>query len=353
MNDAETFLANLPPRRLRWSGLPVSGHYHTAAAVLSGVGSDLSEFPSADLRIPTSDDTGDVLTAKWLRPRGFSLDQEPQCPLIVLLHGLGGHAGSSYIRRSASWLLENQRDVLLFNFRGAGDSCDLCRKHNHPGRTEDLRDLFRWIERNTEPNVVRCGAVPVGFSLGGNILLKFLAENEQTGPVRAAVTVSAPMDLEETSRRLSRWKNLPYRLYLLHKLRNRVLDETGFLSKKEKQRVRWTKSVWEFDKQFTAPRNGYESVEAYYADNSAIPSLPKIEVPTLLVYARDDPFVPSKTYEEFAWDDHPNLLPAISDAGGHVGFVGSDHDSLWHNRCILYAAENIDTLSATAVGSER
>jgi len=304
-----------------------------------------------DFEIPTADDSGDHLVARWLRPRGVSLEEDPVCPLIVLLHELGGHAESCYIQQSATWLLDHGRDVLLFNFRGAGESAPLCKQHNHPGRSEDLRDLFRWIGGNTRPNILRCGGIPVGFSLGGNILLKFLAEIRGGFSIPAALTVSAPLDLAAMAKRLDRIRNPPYRASLLYKLRQRVLDEDGFLSAEERKRVRTTTSIWEFDKDFTAPRNGCESVEAYYADNLACDELRAIRVPTLLIYASDDPFVPGAKYDRRTWDDRRWLFPAVVGGGGHVGFVPAGGEGLWHNRCVLHTAENLDLLpESTAVG---
>lgn len=337
------FLESVPDYHPRWHTGSWSGHPHTISAFLTGPRRPLSAYPSRRYEIPTSDGTGDKLVARWYRPRQVSLDAAPDCPLVVLLHGLGGHAESGYVQKSALYLLEHGRDVLLFNFRGAGESDPLCRKQNHPGRTEDLHDLFRWLPENSTPNVMACGSLAVGFSLGGNILLKFLAEKIDTLNLTAAMTVSAPLDLAATSRRLGRLRNLPYRAYLLHKMRKRVLkEEEGRLSAETRSRVRWTTSIWEFDKGFTAPRNGFDSVEAYYAENSAVPSLPKINVPSVLLYAFDDPFIPSDVYRSFDWQVNPRLFPLLVQRGGHVGFVEHGRELAWHNRCILQLAQSLD-----------
>ena len=85
------------------------------------------------MEIPASDQSGDLLVARWYRPTGVGVDAEPELPVVVLLHGLGGSAESPYVQSSARYLLDRGRDVLLFNFRGAGESRPLCRQHNHPG----------------------------------------------------------------------------------------------------------------------------------------------------------------------------------------------------------------------------
>ena len=219
------FLDSVPDYQPRWKSGRWSGHPHTISAFLTGPRRSLSAFPNRRFEIPTSDGTGDRLVASWYRPQDASLESEPNCPLVVLLHGLGGNTESGYIRKSALYLLEHGRDVLLFNFRGAGESDPLCRKQNHPGRTEDLHDLFGWLPNNSTPNLMACGSLPVGYSLGGNILLKFLAEDTQRYSLPAAMTVSAPLDLAATSQRLGRLRNLPYCAYLLFKMRRRILHE--------------------------------------------------------------------------------------------------------------------------------
>ena len=337
------FMESVPDYQPRWKSGKWSGHPHTISAFLTGPRRSLSAFPSRRFEIPTSDGTGDKLVATWYRPQGVSLESEPNCPLITLLHGLGGNAESGYIRKSALYLLEHGRDVLLFNFRGAGESDPLCRKQNHPGRTEDLHDLFGWLPANSTPNLMACGSLPVGYSLGGNIMLKFLAESTEDFIMPAAMTVSAPLDLAATSQRLGRMRNLPYCAYLLYKMRRRILHEDeGQLSPEIESRVRWTTSIRAFDRDFTAPRNGYDSVDAYYADNSAVPSLPKINIPTVLLYALDDPFVPADAYEDFDWQQNPNLCPLLVERGGHVGFVEREQEMAWHNRCILHLANWLD-----------
>ena len=106
--------------------------------------------------------------------------------------------------------------------------------------------------------------------------------------------------------------------------------------------MRWTTSIRAFDRDFTAPRNGYDSVDDYYADNSAVPSLPKITIPTVLLYALDDPFIPADVYEEFDWQRNPKLFPLLVERGGHVGFVEREREMAWHNRCILHLANWLD-----------
>jgi hypothetical protein len=290
------------------------------------------------LSIPTLDDADDKLLGRLVRPAGTDADAPPDCPLVVLLHGLAGHADSVYMHKTALHLLDHGRDVLLMNFRGAGESDRTCLKHHHPGRSDDIRALFE-ADYPGRDELLRCGAVLVGFSLGGNVLIKFLGEGASPA-VRAAMTISAPLDLQATSRYLGRARNLPYRAYLLSKLRYRIRTDPDGLSERDSRRIFWTSSIWEFDRRFTAPRNGYDSVRAYYADNSCADELPNVDVPTAMVYAMDDPFVPSNLYRRFDWDRHRALRPLLTDHGGHVGFNERD-GALWHNRCLMRLLEEV------------
>lgn len=336
----------------RWAGSAWSGHRHTVHGFLTGPSRALDAFPSRRFEIPTLGDGDDRLTAHLFRPKGVSLETAPDCPLIVLLHGLGGHAFSTYMRTTALHLLEHGRDVVLLNFRGAGDSAGTCKKHHNPGRSDDIKALFEAELDGPLPGagggLFPCGAVAVGFSLGGNVLIKYLGD----GPsplVRAAMTVSAPLDLAATSRRLGRGSNLPYRAYLLGKLRYRMRTDPDGLSKKDSRRLLWTTSIWNLDERFTAPRNGYSSAEDYYADNSCSQDLPNVHVSTYLMHADDDPFVPSTAYREHDWSRNPRLVPLLTETGGHVGFIERG-GTLWHNRCLTHLIKSLQAAPSAAEG---
>ncbi|MFH5806508.1 YheT family hydrolase [Alienimonas sp. DA493] len=336
--------ADLPDYPAKWLGTPGAGHLHTASAQVFGeipafspvAGRSADDGPSEALEIPTSDGTGDRLAADLFLPEV----ERPGRPLVVLLHGLGGDAESAYVRACLSDLLGAGLRVVALNFRGAGRSHETCSEYLHPGRTGDVRALLEYLEDETERDLFESGAILVGFSLGGSILLKALAttDPEILHGVRAAVTVSAPLDLAACSRRLGRVRNHVYEAYLLKRMRDQIHLSPGGVSEEELAAVDSAGSVWEFDATFTAPRRGFDAVEDYYHEDSAGHRLGKIKVPTLLIVADDDPFVPLETYEQFDWDACPHLVRKRTATGGHTGFL-CESGPLYHSRCVMTLAE--------------
>ena len=335
---------DLPDYPAKWAGLPGAGHLHTAAAQVFG---ELPLFspvadrtedrgPSEKLSVPTADGTGDVLAADLFLPD----EERAGRPLIVLLHGLGGNADSAYMRGCLSDLLGFGLRVVTLNFRGAGRSHETCEGYLHPGRTGDVRAMLTYLEEDTDRDLFESGVILCGFSLGGSILLKALATSDPAtlAGVRAAVTVSAPLDLAECSRRLKRTRNHVYEMYLLKRMRDQIHASPGGVSEDELAAVDSAGTVWEFDETFTAPRRGFDSVEAYYREDSAGHRLGQIAVPTLLLVADDDPFVPLETYEQFDRAAHPHLVRKRTPTGGHTGFLCQDGPT-YHSRCLTTLAE--------------
>ena len=335
---------DLPPYPAKWAGVPGAGHLHTAAAQVFGEVPLLSpvaaraenDGPSEELAIPASDGTGDVLAADLFLPE----HEKRGRPLVVLLHGLGGDADSAYMRGCLSDLLAAGLRVVALNFRGAGRSHETCDHYLHPGRTGDVRALLTYLEEDTERDLFGEGVILCGFSLGGSILLKALATADDAAlrGVRAAVTVSAPLDLAECSRHLGFLRNHVYEAFLLKKMRDQIHLSPGGVSDDELAAVDAANTVWMFDETFTAPRRGFETVEAYYREDSAGRRLGDVTVPTLLLVADDDPFVPLETYDAFDWGGHPHLVKHGTPTGGHTGFFCED-GPLYHSRCVAALAE--------------
>ncbi len=167
------------------------------------------------LTLALTDGTGDRLSAALDRPPA---PREGR-PLAVLLHGLSGDEVSAYVVRTTAALLPQGYTVLRLNLRGAGPSRPMSRLQYHAGRTADLAMALEALP----PEVTANGIVAVGYSLGGNMLLKFLGERGTASPVCAAVSVSAPIDLAATSERMLQWRNAPYQAYLMREIRVEAL----------------------------------------------------------------------------------------------------------------------------------
>lgn len=286
----------------------------------------LSRHPLVRLLFAVGDHSGDRLVGHLQDPGAGSAGR----PLVVLIHGLAGSSQSAYMETSASHWLRLGHRVLRLDLRGAGASRPLCRLQYHAGRTSDLRDALHRLP----PGSAAAGLLIVGYSLGGNLLLKFLAEHGSAFPVRAAAAVSAPIDLAAASRRFLARRNRIYHVSLLRAMKHESTQPGAELSPRERMAIVEARSVLEFDEHFVAPRNGYGSAAEYYGENSSVRVLDRIRVPTLVVQSLDDPWIPSDAFTRFPWQTNGDLVPLLSPGGGHVGFHGRGSPVPWHDLSI-------------------
>jgi predicted alpha/beta-fold hydrolase len=240
-----------------------------------------------------------------------------------VLHGLEGTIRSHYLQgildqaRRHAWAA----DVLIF--RGCNGEIPRARRLYHSGETTDLDFVARRLVRENPGQPL----IAVGFSLGGNVLLKWLGEQGGALPaqVRAAAAVSAPYDLERGSRHIERGFSRMYTRHFLRTLREKALaklaQEPGLFDRVQLERAH---TLFDFDDAVTAPLHGFESASDYYARSSSLQFLPGISRPTLLLSARDDPFLPREVLVSVAEvaRSSPWLTAEFHSHGGHVGFVG-------------------------------
>ncbi len=305
--------------RLPWVG----GDLQTIRNYALSVDHALPSHAVQRLEVELQDGSGDRLVAALHLP-----EETKGRPLVLLIHGISGSETSCYIVLAAAFFLARGYPVLRINQRGAGPSRRLCRQQYHAGRTEDLAQL---IDR-LDPSLTRNGLLPIGFSLGGNLLLKYLGEDGGNGPVRRAATVSAPIDLAHSCRSLMRWRNVFYHRYILTHLKRNCTAQGAELSEGERKAILGAGSLWQLDETFTAPRHGYASADDFYGANSSQSFLGGIRAPTLLIHAQDDPFVPAEPYLRRKWSNEPQLSPLLPKSGGHLGF--HDLTGVWYLRQI-------------------
>lgn len=326
--DAGAIAFDAPPFRERrpWFG----GDLQTLRNILLerlGACADLSPYPQERLTFVMPDGSGDTLVAALNRPRAAAAR-----PLAVLLHGLTGCQDSDHLLVTAAVLLAEGYAVLRPNLRGAGPSRPLCRGQYHAGRSEDLRAILAALD----PALTAHGVVLVGYSLGGNLMLKLLGEaGPAAAPVRAAVAVSAPIDLAACARRMTAPRNRGYHDYMLRRMKREALAPAAAVTPEERRRALAARTVWAFDDRFTAPHNGFGTAETYYAMNSSVRFLGAIRVPTLVIHAQDDPWIPIQAYSDFPWYANRWLVPLLPKGGGHVGFHGIGGPPPWHDLCLL------------------
>jgi hypothetical protein len=285
---------------------------------------DLSAYESRRLEFPTPE--GDQLQGVLNSPASS------ERPLVILLHGLSGCEDSSYILASARHFLDAGWPVLRANMRGAGPSRSTCARHYHAGRSEDLRATLRGLPDGATTN----GVVLMAFSLGANQMLKTMGEESpERGLVRAAISVSAPIDLARSSRQFLRPRNSLYHHWLLARMKEESAAPGAKLNRRERAAIEGARTVYQFDDDFVAPRHGFSDAGDYYARSSALSFLDSITVPTLMLHAADDPWIPAATYERHDWTTNPNLRAIVAPGGGHVGFHGRGSLTPWHDRCAL------------------
>jgi uncharacterized protein len=260
----------------------------------------------------------------------------PGSPLTILIHGLTGSADSLYIFSMARLLLDRGGPVLRLNLRGAGPSRPVCSQHYYAGRSQDFRALLPLLP----DELTRGGVMAVGYSLGGAMLLKYLGEEGAASPLAAAAAVSAPIDLAVTCRYMMRLRNRLYHHYILGLMKVEATGEGAVVSAAERGAIMGARTVWDYDDVFIAPRYGFASAENYYERCRPTRFMGDIRVPTLIVDALDDPWIPGALYRDYDWASNPSLTPLLAESGGHVGFHGTGSRQPWSDLVVARFLEH-------------
>ena len=285
-----------------------------------------ARWPGERMLLTMRDGSGDRLAASLHRPR-TATDK----PLAILIAGVTGCEGSIYIKATATALLKAGYPVLRLNLRGSPPSRPTCRDHYHAGRSEDLRDVVEDLPLSLKSD----GLVVIGYSMGGNMILKCLGEDGEASPFMAAASVSAPIDLFATTRQFTSPRNAVYHQWMLNNLKKEALVSGADITADERNAVLAARNVIEYDDLYVARRNGFNGAEDYYQQCQALTYLDAIRIPTLIIHADDDPWIPSDAYRQFDWASNPWLKPELTHAGGHVGFHARGSKVPWHDQRIL------------------
>ena len=263
---------------------------------------------------------GDFIDLAWFGPH------TAEAPLVLLLHGLTGSSDSHYILGQQQALAAQGWASVALNWRGCSGEPNLLPRGYHSGVSEDLASVIEHLQavRPLAP------LYAVGYSLGGNVLLKYLGERGAHAGLQAAVAVSVPFRLDHCADRIGLGFSRVYQAHFMRALsayvRDKkqrfsatnqpahlaVLEQLGPLDK--------MRSFWDFDGQVTAPLHGYADADDYYRRASSRYFLPAIKVPTLLIQAADDPFVFRHSVPELS-ELAPNTQLELHAHGGHVGFI--------------------------------
>ncbi len=260
-------------------------------------------------------DDGDFLDIDW-----HDSTAEACKGLVVVSHGLEGNSRKKYPLGMARHLSGDGWDVICLNFRCCSGEPNRLPRFYHSGVTDDLhRVLCHGLARGYER------AMLVGFSMGGNQTLKYLGENPKLVPpqVKGAITFSVPCQLDDAVEVMNRTSNRLYMNYFMAGLKAKIKEKASrFPELIDIEGLDQMVTFEPFDDKYTAPLHGFKNAADYYERCSSAQFLGKIEVPTLVVQALDDPFLASSCYPVEQAAKNANLFLEIPGFGGHVGFMG-------------------------------
>ena len=260
---------------------------------------------------------GDFLEAYW-----HSTNQiKTNTPIVIIFHGLAGSYKSPYIKGIMSALSNAGYNTVLMHFRSCAENVNLLPRSYHSGETADAVEFINALVLRFPHSKL----LSVGFSLGGNMLLKLLGEMKDKTPLAGSISVSPPMQLDICANAINKGVSKIYQRRLVKDLNKALVKKYAVNDMKsligiDKKDVKKLKTFWEFDATYTAPIHGFTSAQDYYTQCSSKQFLKDIHTPTLIIHSSDDPFMhkdilPSK--EELS----KNVTLELSKYGGHVGFI--------------------------------
>lgn len=249
----------------------------------------------------------DFLELKWYKQNSNKL--------VIISHGLEGNFDRPYITGMAKALVASGFDALTWNYRGCGDTLNLRSQFYHSGATDDLDTV---VQRASSENYKLIYLV--GFSLGGNITLKYLGESfSSVKCIEKALAISVPLNLDTSCTVISKKENWPYSYRFLKSLKQKVKTKAKQMSLPNTDKLNSIKTIREFDEWITGPLHGFKDASDYYSKCSSINFLPFIKTQTLVINAKNDPFLSTDCYPENINPDFINYL--YPNHGGHVGFT--------------------------------
>jgi predicted alpha/beta-fold hydrolase len=256
----------------------------------------------------------------------------PPVAEVIVVHGLEGSSQAGYAQSLAHELLQVGWAAHRFNMRSCGGTEHLSGGSlYHSGQTSDLLAVLRQIKAEAPVFLA-------GFSLGGNVVLKLAGELGERAHelIAGVIAISTPIDLAACARKLESPSNFVYSRRFLRRLKQRIRlkaqSAPGLFALEHLDAIQ---TDYEFDDKFTAPLFGFGTADNYYATQSSNQFLDRIQVPSLLVHAKDDPLVPFEVYNHAAFTRNPNLRLLAVEHGGHVGFLSKTPPRFWLDRVLL------------------
>ena len=279
---------------------------------------------------------GDFLDLDW------SYAERPSQKMVILLHGLEGHGQRPYMTGSAKLLNDMGYDACAVNFRGCSGETNILFRSYHSGATEDLDAVVRYVlSLDTYSSIYI-----KGFSLGGNMTLKYLGEGRVLPKeLKAAVAISVPCDLHNSLIQLLKFQNALYAKRFLNHLTQKLwLKHHKFPEKISAKEIKAIKTLKDFDDIYTSKAHGFRDAMDYYRQCSSKQFLSGITIPTLVVNAKDDSFLGSACYPVNEALYNSSLYLDMPAHGGHVGFYETRNRNYTESLAAKFMAEHGERL---------
>lgn len=300
--------------------LLINGHLET---IYPAIFRKIHNIPTLK-RIQLNTPDGDFLDTDWVI--------QGNKKLLILQHGLEGSSDRAYMSGMAKLFSNNGYDICLWNFRGCSGKINTKPIFYHSGATYDLDVVVKEGLKSYQDISL------IGFSLGGNLTLKYLGETERDPRIKRAVAISVPLDLRSSADKLAKPHCWIYEKRFLKNLIEKVkLKEQELPGSMPMDYLKRVRSLRDFDEFFTGPIHGFKGAEDYYQKNSARFFLEGIKIPTLILNAKNDPLLTSETLNSKLIGDSKNIKYEITRFGGHVGYALFKSDEIyWSEKRALY-----------------
>lgn len=276
---------------------------------------------------------GDFIDIDWSHAANQASDK-----LVVILHGLEGSSQRPYVKGMAHQFLENEWDAAAVNLRGCSGEINRLYRSYNAGASEDLKAVLDHILKINKYSTITL----TGFSLGGNLMLKYLGEgNKIPQEVKAAVAISTPCDLYRSLKRLEEPQNFLYSKRFVKKLKKQLhLRGSKFPDNISTKEISECRSLYDIDELYTGKAHGFKNAKDYYEKSSALNFIQNIEIPTLLLNAKNDAFLSTNSSPVNKAGINPFFYLETPEYGGHVGFIQKENSTYAEDRALEFLTAN-------------
>ncbi len=272
-------------------------------------------------------------------------------PTILIWHGMEGSTDSIYMIATADKAFRAGFNVVRINYRNCGGTEHLTSTLYHGGLSDDLRVVVKELVEHDQLKRIYL----LGFSLGGNLVLKLAGEYGEEPPpeVAAVCAISPSVDLQASTELILKKQNRIYHQKFVRSLKKRIrLKQKLYPDLYDLSRLPGIRTIREFDEEFTSLANGFANADDYYYRSSSVRVAKNIRLPTLIIHAHDDPFIPFESLRQSAFSENPYILLLATERGGHVAFISDarGENRFWaENRAVeFFALAETDLRQATS-----